>query len=228
MIYCYKTITTTGRQGTTITYSPPLAADPESNDQTAITTKTTDGATSQAPDDTTNTVNGVNINDPSTYLGEINGVHYRHFPDDFDMSKAPQDKAIEFKPVTLTEEERLALRQQRTASFFKEHTRKLINAKVGDELDLLADMGQLTEFAIIAVSTLWADRAGLVKLDDSMVKTYGERGAAVLNAVATGELTLRSSFETPAKMITTILPRYALIQDIVRDEYTEPLKKIGL
>ena len=216
MIYSYKTIVTTGRQGTTITYTPPFASD-NPPEQTAFL------------DSSTPLESAINANsDPSTYLGEINGVHYRHFSDDFDMSKAPQDKSIEFKQVTLTEAERLNLRQQRTALFLKEHTRKLIESQVGDELDLLADMGQLAEFAIISVSTLWAEKAGLVKLDDSTIKTYGERGAAVLQAVANGELTLRSSFEAPTKMITTILPRYTLIQDIVRDEYTEPLKNIGL
>lgn len=95
-------------------------------------------------------------------------------------------------------------------------------------LDIVADIGQLVEFAVIGVSALLADKAGVAPLSEHDLKNYGARSAAVLKAVASGDLMLRSSFETPQKMITTIMPRYSLIQKIVRDRYIEPLKELGL
>lgn len=171
-----------------------------------------------------------NRSDPAIFLGEVNGRVYRYFPDDFDMSQiGDQDPDIDFRQETeLDESIRLALREQATCRFKKQEARDQIDSEVGDVLDLLADMGQLVEFAIIAVSAMCADRAGIIPLTDSTAKDYGLRGAAVLKAVADGQLMLRSSFETPEKMITTIMPRYSLVQKIVRDRYINPLKELGL
>lgn len=112
--------------------------------------------------------------------------------------------------------------------FLKRDARKNIEAQVGDTLDIIADLGQLIEFAIIAVSALWADKAGLIKLDEDTIKSYGQRGAAVMSFVANSELVLRSSFEDPAKMISTLMPRYSLTQQLVRDLYINPVKQLGL
>ncbi len=163
-------------------------------------------------------------------MGEHNGRAYRYFPDDYDMTQVgDQDPDLDFKrEEKLDEETRLSLRAQRTCAYKKEQARETIELDVGDVLDLLADLGQLIEFSVIAVSALCADKAGLVPMDESTSKDYGLRGAAVLQAVASGKLMLRSSFETPEKMITTIMPRYSRVQEIVRDKYIDPLKKLGL
>lgn len=192
-------------------------------------------ATSTAPTPTPVTTSeeadeSVPVTDPSEFLGIVDGRAYRWFPDEFDMTKVgEQDPELDFKQETeLSEATRLALREQARAKFHKRVARKLIEEQVGDVLDLLADMGQLVEFAIIAVSALWADKAGLVPADEDTTQSYGTRGAAVLGFVNEGNLVLRSSFESPEKMITTIMPRYSKVQAIVRDEYINPLKRFGL
>lgn len=45
-----------------------------------------------------------------------------------------------------------------------------------------------------------------------------------MSFVANSELVLRSSFEDPAKMISTLMPRYSLTQQLVRDLYINPVK----
>lgn len=192
--------------------------------KTAAAPTPTPITTSEAADDT------APVTDPSEFLGIVDGRAYRWFPDEFDMTKVgEQDPDIDFKQeVDLPEATRLALREQPRAKFHKREARKLIEEQVGDVLDLLADMGQLVEFAIIAASAYWADKAGLVPADENTIQSYGARGAAVLGFVSEGNLVLRSSFEAPEKMITTIMPRYSKVQAIVRDEYINPLKRFGL
>lgn len=207
MIYSNKLVVSKGRDGSTLDYvfKPPKTTDSDDN-STALTS------------------------DPAVYLGEVDGRKYRYFPDGLDIANVgEQSTAIDFKLETsLPEDVRISLRAQATCAFKKEAAREEITLKVGDVLDLLADTSQLVEFAIIAVSALWADKAGLAPLSEQMIKDYGERGAAVMQAVARGDLMLRSSFETPEKMITTIMPRYSQVQQIVRDRYILPLKELGL
>lgn len=170
------------------------------------------------------------VADPSIFLGEVDGRAYRYFPDDFDIAQAgEQDPEIDFKKEEdLPNDVRLQLRQQAYAKFLKRDARKNIEEQVGDALDIIADLGQLIEFAIIAVSALWADKAGLVKLDDETIKNYGQRGASVLGFVSDGDLVLRSSYEDPTNMILTLLPRYSKVQQLVRDLYINPCKQLGL
>lgn len=140
-----------------------------------------------------------------------------------------QDSEIDFrKEEQLSEDVRLSLRAQRTCLFQKEQARAKIELDVGDVLDIIADMGQLIEFSVIAASALCADKAGIVPMSKETTQDYGARGAAVLKAIADGNLMLRASFETPEKMITTIMPRYSKVQEIVRDRYINLLKKWGL
>lgn len=168
--------------------------------------------------------------DPSTLLGEIDGRVYRHFPDDYDISlSGPQDPDIDFrKETSISNETILRLRAQTTASFLKQQARLSIEHSIGDPLDQMSLMGQLVEFAVFGVCALMADKSGASPMDPETVKAYGERGAAVLKAAAEGQLTLRSSFEAPEKMITEILPQYSRLQQIVRDMYINPCKELDL
>ena len=222
MIYSNLLTTTKGPEGTTkdFHYNPPRP-EPE---EVAKSTPTQDAA------DNTAQVAAAPQSDPSLLLGEVGDRVYRYFPDDFDIAQAgEQDPEIDFKKEdSLPNDVRLALRQQAYAKFLKRDARKQIEAQVGDTLDIIADLGQLIEFAIIAVSALWADKAGLAKLDEETIKNYGQRGAAVLGFVTEGDLVLRSSFEDPSSMILTLLPRYSLTQQLVRDLYIEPVKRLGL
>lgn len=215
MIYSNSRIVEPGRLGTVKDYAfnPP----PEPDVATASL-------------DPTETAGPAEKSDPAVFLGEVNGRVYRYFPDDFDISSAgEQAPEIDFRPEPqLDEETRLALRAQRTCAFQKEQAREKIEMDVGDVLDLMADMGQLIEFAVIAVSALCADRSGAVPMSQETIKDYGLRGAAVLQAVSAGKLMLRSSYEAPEKMITTIMPRYSRVQEIVRDKYINLLKEWGL
>lgn len=222
MIYSNLLTTTKGPEGTTkdYRYNPPRP-EPE---EVAKSTPSLDAA------DNTAQVATAPQSDPSLLLGEVGDRVYRYFPDDFDIAQAgEQDPEIDFKKEdSLPNDIRLALRQQAYAKFLKRDARKQIEAQVGDTMDVIADMGQLVEFAIIAVSALWAEKAGLAQLDEQTIKNYGQRGAAVLGFVTGGELVLRSSFEDPVNMIKTLLPRYSKIQSIVRDSYIVPLEQLGL
>lgn len=231
MIYSNVRIVTIGPEGTVKDYS----FNPPKEEQPTPEQGNTEQGTEQAADAsermaTAAAESSASVTDPALILGQVNGRVYRYFPDDFDMTQVgPQDPDIDFKQeAALSEEVRLALRAQARAKFLKRDARKQIEAQVGDTMDVIADLGQLVEFAIIAVSALWAGKAGLVELDEPTIKNYGTRGAAVLNFVSGGDLILRSSFEDPAKMISTIMPRYSKVQAIVRDSYIEPLKRLGL
>lgn len=222
MIYSNLLKRTEGPEGTTTDFCfNPQRAKPE---EVAKSTPSQDVAT-DSPEAAAEIVA-----DPSIFLGEVGGRIYRYFPDDFDIAQAgEQDPEIDFKKEdSLPNDVRLALRQQAYAKFLKRDARKQIEAQVGDTMDVIADMGQLVEFAIIAVSALWAEKAGLAQLDEQTIKNYGQRGAAVLGFVSGGELVLRSSFEDPVNMIKTLLPRYSKIQSIVRDSYIVPLEQLGL
>lgn len=170
------------------------------------------------------------ITDPSVYLGTINGRSYRYFPDDFDITLAGEQLLeIDFKKEeNLSNDIKLELRAQAQAAFKKRIARKKIEMEVGDVLDLIADMGQLVEFAVVAVCALWGDKSGKIQLPAETIQDYGERGALVWNALNSGKITLRSSFEEPEKMISTIMPRYSRVQQIVRDTYINPLKDLGI
>lgn len=168
--------------------------------------------------------------DPAIFLGRYGNLVYRFFPEGTDLaSLGAQDPAIDFRQEeSLPEEVRLSLRAQRTCAFKKDLARERIELDVGDVLDIIADLGQIVEFAVFAVCKLFADKSGAVALTEDEIKAYGERSAAVLAGVKSGDLLLRSTFETPEKMITTIMPRYSHIQQIVRDYYIKPLEELGL
>lgn len=205
MIYSNKRIITAGPNGTIKDYQYP---------QELI---------EQSEEGETNT-------DPAVFLGMLDDVCYRYFPDDTDMDEisAAQDKAIEFQKVSLTTEQMATLRAQPYMRMYKNDTRKLITQNVGDTMDLLSDVYKLSEFAIIAVSAMLADKAGIVAMSEETLQSYGQRGAAVLQAVNNGAVTLRAAYEDPAAMIADVMPRYNALQNIVRDSYINKMREFGV
>ena len=236
MICSNLLITTKGRLGTTKDYhfNPPRPEpDPETEKEaaaasTAETAEATEAAALSAVSAEVATAD--TMQDPAVFLGRYGDRVYRYFPDGTDLaSLGTQDPDIDFRQEEfLSEEVRLSLRAQRTCAFKKDLARERIALDVGDVLDIIADLGQIVEFAVFAVCKLFADKSGAVTLTEDEIKAYGERSAAVLAGVKSGDLLLRSTFETPEKMITTIMPRYSHIQQIVRDYYIKPLEELGL
>lgn len=230
MICSNLLITTKGRLGTTKDYhfNPPRPEpDPEAETEAAAAS-TAEAATLNA--DSAEDAPADTAQDPAVFLGRYGDRVYRYFPDDTDLATlGTQDPDIDFRQEeSLSEEVRLSLRAQRTCAFKKDLARERIALDVGDVLDIIADLGQIVEFAVFAVCKLFADKSGAVTLTEDEIKAYGERSAAVLAGVKSGDLLLRSTFETPEKMITTIMPRYSHIQQIVRDYYIKPLEELGL
>ena len=230
MICSNLLITTKGRLGTTKDYhfNPPRPEpDPEAETEAAAAS-TAEAATLNA--DSAEDAPADTAQDPAVFLGRYGDRVYRYFPDGTDLaSLGTQDPDIDFRQEeSLSEEVRLSLRAQRTCAFKKDLARERIALDVGDVLDIIADLGQIVEFAVFAVCKLFADKSGAVTLTEDEIKAYGERSAAVLAGVKSGDLLLRSTFETPEKMITTIMPRYSHIQQIVRDYYIKPLEELGL
>ena len=221
MICSNLLIVTKGRLGTTKDYrfNPPQT---ESTEETQIE-PTLDAATATAAPDQ-------QAQDPAIFLGKYGDRVYRYFPEGTDLETlGAQDPAIDFRQeASLEEPVRLSLRAQRTCAFKKDLARQRIELDVGDVLDIISDLGQIVEFAVFAVCKLFADKSGAVTLTEEEIKAYGERSAAVLAGVKSGDLLLRSTFEAPEKMITTIMPRYSRIQQIVRDYYIKPLEELGL
>lgn len=168
--------------------------------------------------------------DPAVFLGMLDDVCYRYFPDDTDMTEitAAQDEAIEFQQASLTTEQMAAIRAQPYMRMYKTNTRKLIEQNVGDTMDLISDVYKLSEFAIIAVSAMLADKGGLITMSDETLQAYAQRGAAVLQAVNSGKVTLRSDYEDPAEMIASVIPKYSALQDIVRDNYISQMREFGV
>lgn len=210
MIYSNLRLVTQGRQGTVKDYVyQPAAALPE---KTRSKTENKDMA------------------DPGIILGEVNGRIYRSFPDDFDISLAgPQMPEIDFKAEPdLSNEVKAALRTQFRVQFMKQQTRDAISSTIGDPDDQRADQGKLTEFAVFGVCLLLGHISGLRPLSEKDKATYGGRAVKIIEAVESGALILRASFDDPEKMITEILPRYSKTQALVNQLYIQPLKDLGL
>jgi len=229
MICSNLLITTKGRLGTTKDYhfNPPRPEpDPEAETEPVATSTAEVANTAESAEATPADI----MQDPAIFLGRYGDRVYRFFPEGTGLaSLGAQDPDIDFRQEeSLPEEVRLSLRAQRTCAFKKDLARERIELDVGDVLDIIADLGQIVEFAVFAVCKLFADKSGAVTLTEDEIKAYGERSAAVLAGVKSGDLLLRSTFETPEKMITTIMPRYSHIQQIVRDYYIKPLEELGL
>ena len=219
MIYSNKRIVTPGRQGTTkdYFYRPWLAeAAP------AAKAKTRSKKAPETP--------SAPAHDPGIVLGEINGRVYRAFPEDFDIRLAgPQLPEIDFRAENdLGNEIKAQLRDQSYVQFLKQATRDVIGRTVGDPDDQRADQGKLTEFAVYGVCLLLGHISGLRPLSEEDKTTYGGRAVKIIEAVESGALVLRASFDDPEKMITEILPRYSKTQTIVNEQYIQPLKDLGL
>lgn len=166
--------------------------------------------------------------DGSFYLGYTGGLHYVSAPDDYEP--APQDPLIEFTELETAPDDsiKLALRKGHAVTAIKKSAREKIESEVGDILDLLADTSSLTEFAVIACCALLARQAGSPLVTDEMMKTYADRALEVLTAVGSGTVTIRGSFEEPDAVISRIMPRYTRVQQIVRDDYVNRLREMGL
>lgn len=168
--------------------------------------------------------------DPALLLGEVDGRMYRYFPDDFDINQAgEQYPEIDFKKEdNLAPEIKLALRSLPFARNMKDNARQLIEANIGDPLDLLAQLGFLVETAVVSSCVVIGMASGKYQPTEEQLGKYGERALAVLQAIQSGVLTLRSDFEKPEEMITKIIPAYSELQKIVRDHYVNPMKDLGL
>lgn len=158
-------------------------------------------------------------------LGEIDGTSFVYIPDDVEPAKQHVD--INFTKVTLTDEQKAALRKQSYAVDLKAELRKQLDISVGDLADIVADQSKLNEFALVLLLRLTADYFGVQKMSDEVKATYQARVMSVLSAIDSGDLLIRGEFDNPDNMITEIAPRYTAMQQKVR-QYLTDLAELGL
>lgn len=202
MIYSWIKVVTPGRQGTTYTFV-------------------------KSPDDLSIFTGTSSTSAKSIDLGEVDGVQYVYLPSNYPIPEQP--KEINFTKVENPSNTLLAkLREQPYAQSLKLKAQEEIATKIGSSYDVLDMLLELCEFAVVAVCSILADRSGDAPLSKEDIAAYGKRGSAVLGAIQSGALQIRGESLDPIEMITNIIPKYTLLQEIYRTEYLTPMRNVGL
>ena len=154
-----------------------------------------------------------------TLLGVINGWHYVY-------SDAPQeqDVRIEFQEVVLSADEKEQLKLQRPNKSFA----RMKLEDVGDIQDFIADAMKLIEFNMMLTARLAGDIWGTNPIDEAKKTKYAGRNKAFLDAVDAGMVTLRGHFEDMDVVMSRMLERVSKTNQLVRDNYVNEMKRIGL
>ena len=154
-----------------------------------------------------------------TLLGVINGWHYVH-------SDAPQeqDDRIEWQEVTLSNEEKEQLKLQRPNKSFA----RMKLEDVGDMQDFIADAMKLIEFNMMLTARLAGDLYGTNPIDPETKEVYKARNKAFLDAVDSGEITLRGDFDNMDAVMARLLTRVSKTNQIVRDNYVSEMQRVEL
>ena len=161
-----------------------------------------------------------------TVLGTIGDTTFVHVPETLTLPDQPEE--INFREVVITDDQKEELRKQALVQLKKQTLRDHIESDVGDVHDLVADCMKLIEFNLMLTSRLAADYFETSPMDDETKAVYSQRNQAFLDSVGTGDITLRASFEDANEMMLRLMHRYSHIQDLVKEEYVDQLKQIGL
>ena len=161
-------------------------------------------------------------NQTMTELGVIDGAVYVYSPE-----ASLQDARIGWSEVVLDEPLKERLRSSYKAKNYKQFARMKIE-EVGDVYDLLADAMKLIEFNMMMTARLAGDLWGTHPIDATTKATYAARNGSFLDAVASGAMTLRGDFDDMNVLMSKLMARYSQINEIVRDQYVNELKRVGL
>ena len=161
-------------------------------------------------------------NNEMTELGVIDGVVYVYSP-----TVSTQDERIGWIEVILEDPMKDKLRASYKAKNHKQFARMKIE-EIGDVYDLLADAMKLIEFNMMLTARLAGDLWGTHPIDPATKATYAARNGAFLDSVASGDMTLRGDFDDMNVLMSKLMARYSQINVIVRDQYVNELKRVGL
>ena len=157
------------------------------------------------------------------YLGKIGEWDFAYLPQEVE-----QDARIQATIAELTPIERDELAKQRFADVRKHGARHLIDKEVGDIYDLMADAMKLLEFNIMLSTRLAGQIYETNTIPPEILERYKARNKAFLDAVDAGQITLRSEFDDMDLIMMRIFARTSRINEIVRDQYINEMKEIGL
>ncbi len=168
-------------------------------------------------------VNGYTLHakttETDTRLGEIDGWSFVH-------STLPQeqDARIEWQEVILSDTQKELLKAQRPNKSFA----RMKLEDVGDMQDFIADAMKLIEFNMMLTARLAGDLYGTNPIDPETKEVYKARNKAFLDAVGSGEITLRGDFDNMDVVMARLLARVSKTNQIVRDNYVAEMQRIGL
>lgn len=157
------------------------------------------------------------------YLGKVGEWDFAYLPQEVE-----QDARIQATVVELTADERDELAKQRFADVRKHGARHLIDKEVGDIYDLMADTMKLLEFNIMLSTRLAGQIYETNTIPPEILEQYKARNKAFLDAVDAGQITLRSEFDDMNLIMMRMFARTSRINEIVRDQYINEMKEIGL
>jgi hypothetical protein len=101
----------------------------------------------------------------------------------------------------------------------KAHTRRKIEAEVGDLHEIVADQSRQIEALTALVCRLAADVLGGTPLSEQTKVTYLARVESVVAALDAGYLVLRGDQEGADEMLARVMARTSRINQIVGEEY---------
>lgn len=155
-------------------------------------------------------------------LGELDGYVYVHTPE-----QSIQDEKLKWEEVTLNDVQKEALKAQMMIQNKKAFARLKVE-DIGDVHDLIADAMKLIEFNMMLTARLAGDVWGTNLIPEGEKAIYAARNKDFLDAVEVGAITLRGDFDDMDTLMARLMSRYSKINEVVRDEYINELKKVGL
>ena len=159
------------------------------------------------------------LSDEDIRIGELDGETYF-------SSKAleAQDERLTIEEVVVDE----VLRQKLIALMPDKEFLRMKLLPVGDMQDMIADCMKLIEFNMMLTARLAGDVWGTNPIDDEKKELYAARNKSFLDAVDTGDITLRGDFEDMNIVMSRMLSRVSKINETVRDNYVSKLQAVGL
>lgn len=163
----------------------------------------------------------------SVHLGIIDDRKYVFIPDEVEILE--QDEQIDFRlEDELSNEDKANLRNQRMVQLQKESLRTKLNAEVGDIHDLITDAFKLIEFNMMLTARLASDYLGSNPMDPETKVVYAARTQGMLDAIDSGQVAIRGSFEDSDAMLSRVMQKYSKLQVIVNEDYIQEMNRLGL
>ena len=142
------------------------------------------------------------------------------------LADEEQHQEIDFKQESMSPDIDEMIKTSQFSSAIKQSVRSQIHKEVGDTEDLIADQGKMIEFLLMLTCRMAEEYLGGEPIPTDTKADYLGRVHAILNAVDSDAILLRTQLEDTDAMVNRLMSKQNNINHIVEDTYLKKIKDL--